>query len=171
VDPSAPDGTGTGTGDDVWSVAGAGAAATGAGAGAGAGTTATGAGAGAAATGAGAGAGATAAGAGAGAAATGAGAGAPGAAAGRAGRGALFSAAPPKRTRMPAAAASADSTTSVTRAWTSLSSTLNEIDDPTGSGSANTTNAPSALRSRICGDLPTTTPPYRTSVALSTAAV
>jgi hypothetical protein len=39
---------------------------------------------------------------------------------------------------------------------------------PTGSGSPNTTKAPVSLRSRICGDRPTTTPPYRTSVALST---
>ena len=44
-----------------------------------------------------------------------------------AGAGALRSAAAPKRTRMPAAAASADSTTSVTRACRSLSSILSAI--------------------------------------------
>ena len=94
---------------------------------------------------------------------------APGAAAARAaGAGAAFSPGLTKRTRMPAADASADSTTSVTRACWSLSSIFRTSEVPTGSGSPKTTKAPASVRSRTCGDRPTTTPPYRTSVALST---
>ena len=85
-----------------------------------------------------------------------------------AGAGAAFSPGLTKRTRMPAADASADSTTSVTRACWSLSSIFRTSEVPTGSGSPKTTKAPASVRSRTCGDRPTTTPPYRTSVALST---
>src|SRR5262245_25650220 len=148
ADDDSPPPTGIGTGDDD----DGGSAATGRGAAA-CGGAATGAGSGAAT------------GAGSGAVAARAAGGARGA-----GAGALCSAALTKRTRMPAAAASADSTTSVTRACCSRSSTLMTIGVPTGSGSPNTTKAPPSVRSRSCGDRPTITPPYRTSVALSTAA-